>query len=67
MDAAVNQVMENALLQAAQKIEDNLDEQIHKMENLGEDDLERLRQEKLKVHFLAPVAPVYIVYMLYGV
>lgn len=51
MDAAVNQVMENALLQAAQKIEDNLDEQIHKMDNLDEDDLERLRQEKLKVTF----------------
>lgn len=50
MDAAVNQVMENALLQAAQKIEDNLDDQIHKMENLDGDDLERLRQAKLKVH-----------------
>lgn len=49
MDAAVNQVMENALLQAAQKIEDNLDDQIHKMDNLDEDDLDRLRQEKLKV------------------
>ena len=49
MDAAVNQVMEHALLEAAQKIEDNLDEQIHKMDNLDEDDLEKLRQEKLKV------------------
>ena len=49
MDAAVSQVMEHALLQAAQKIEDDLDEQIHKMENLDEDDLERLRQAKLKV------------------
>lgn len=63
MDAAVSQVMEHALLQAAQKIEDDLDEQIHKMENLDEDDLERLRQAKLKVPCSTFQCTVYIMWL----
>ena len=49
MEAMQNQIMEHALLQAAQKIEDQLDDQLHSLENMNKDDVERLRQERLKV------------------
>ena len=48
-EAAMNQVMEQAVLQAAQQMEDQLDSQLHAMENLGEDEVERLRKQRLLV------------------
>eukprot|EP01025_Chloroclados_australasicus_P067537 TRINITY_DN9344_c0_g1_i1.p2 TRINITY_DN9344_c0_g1~~TRINITY_DN9344_c0_g1_i1.p2 ORF type:complete len:218 (+),score=27.70 TRINITY_DN9344_c0_g1_i1:138-791(+) len=47
MDAAMNQVMEAAVLQAAQQIEDKLDDQLHQMENLGDADIDALRRQRL--------------------
>jgi hypothetical protein len=52
MDAAVNQVMEHAILQAAQQVEDQLDSQIHTMDNMGEDEVERLRRRRIAVRHL---------------
>lgn len=49
MDAAVNQIMENAVLQAAQQMEDQLDSQIHAMDNLGEEDIDKLRKGRMAV------------------
>lgn len=49
MDALQNQVVEQAVLQAAQKIEDQLDDQLHALENMGQDDVERLRQQRMQV------------------
>jgi hypothetical protein len=49
MDAAVGHVMEQAVLNAAQQLEDQLDQQIHTMENLDEDDIEKLRKGRIDV------------------
>jgi hypothetical protein len=51
MDTAVNQVMENAILQAAHQVEDQLDNQIHTMDNIGEDEIQRLRKGRMAVRF----------------
>ena len=45
----MNQVMEQAVLQAAQQLEDQVDQQIHTMENMSEDDVGKLRRERLAV------------------
>jgi hypothetical protein len=47
----MGQVMEQAVLQAAHKLEDHLDHQIHTMENLDEDDIEKLRKGRIDVCF----------------
>ena len=41
--------MEQAVLQAAQQLEDQLDAQMHQMDNLGEDEVEQLRRKRLVV------------------
>eukprot|EP00218_Dolichomastix_sp_CCMP3274_P007775 CAMPEP_0170139930 /NCGR_PEP_ID=MMETSP0033_2-20121228/6001_1 /TAXON_ID=195969 /ORGANISM="Dolichomastix tenuilepis, Strain CCMP3274" /LENGTH=222 /DNA_ID=CAMNT_0010376089 /DNA_START=56 /DNA_END=724 /DNA_ORIENTATION=- len=50
MDMAAMQqaMMEQQLLQVAQTIEDSVDEQLHKLENLGEEDLENIRRKRLE-------------------
>ena len=40
--------MEQSLLQVAQNMEEQLDAQIHQLDNLGEDDLERIRRKRLE-------------------
>ncbi|CAL8075936.1 unnamed protein product [Calicophoron daubneyi] len=40
--------LESHLMKAAQVLEDTLDEQINRLDNLGEDDLEAIRQRRLK-------------------
>lgn len=45
----MNQVMEQAVLQAAQQLEDQVDQQIHTMDNMSEDDVGRLRRERMAV------------------
>lgn len=41
--------MEQAVLQAAQQLEDQLDAQMHQMDNLGEDEVEQLRRKRMVV------------------
>lgn len=47
MDQASAALVEQSLLQVAQNVEEQLDAQIHQLENLGEDDLERIRRERI--------------------
>lgn len=44
----MREVLEANVLQAAQTIETQLDEQLHKLDNLEEDDLERIRLKRLE-------------------
>lgn len=41
-------LIERSLLQAAQTVEQQLDQQLQKLENLGEDDLEAIRRNRLQ-------------------
>ena len=41
-------IMEAQLLQAAQAVEAQVDSELHRLENLGEDDLEALRRKRLE-------------------
>lgn len=41
--------MEQAVLHAAQQLEDQIDAEMHQMDNLGEDDVEQLRRRRLVV------------------
>lgn len=43
----MQQIIEGSLLQAAQTMEAQLDAQLQKLENLDEDDLERIRQRRI--------------------
>ena len=47
MDGAVQQMLEQNLLQVAQTMEAQLDAQLHNLDNLEEDDLERIRQKRI--------------------
>ena len=47
MDQASAALVEQGLLQVAQNVEEQLDAQIHQLENLGEDDLERIRRRRM--------------------
>lgn len=47
MDQASAALVEQSLLQVAQNVEEQLDAQIHQLENLGEDDLERIRRKRV--------------------
>lgn len=40
-------VVEQQVLGVAKALEDQLDDQLHKLENMGEDDLERLRERRV--------------------
>jgi acetyl-CoA carboxylase alpha subunit len=44
----LQQVVENTLLQAAKQVEEQLDSQLHRLDNLDEDDLEKLRRQRLE-------------------
>jgi hypothetical protein len=48
MGDAVQQVLEKSLLQAAQTVEQQLDNQLSKLNNLDEDDLESIRRKRLE-------------------
>ena len=43
----VQQMMEQQLLRAAQEVEDQIDSEMHKLENMDDDDIERLRQKRI--------------------
>jgi hypothetical protein len=47
METIVQQVVEDSILKAAKQAEDELDNQIRALENLDDDDLERLRQKRI--------------------
>ena len=47
MDGVIQQALEANLLKVAQTVEDQIDAKLHKLENLDEDDLEKIRQKKL--------------------
>jgi hypothetical protein len=47
MDGMVQQALEANLLQVAKTFEDQIDAQLHQLENLDEDDLERIRQRRI--------------------
>merc|ERR1719407_358073 len=47
VQAQVQQAIEGQVLAAAQQMEDALDEKLHELENLDEDDLERVKQRRL--------------------
>jgi hypothetical protein len=47
MEAIVQQAVESSLLQAAKEAEDAIDNEIKALDNLDDDDLERLRQSRI--------------------
>lgn len=47
MDSVVQRAIEQSVLNVAKHLEDQLDQQIHKLENLDDDDLERVRQRRI--------------------
>merc|ERR1719194_254071 len=47
VQAQVQQAIEGQVLAAAPQMEDALDEKLHELENLDEDDLERVKQRRL--------------------
>ena len=44
----VQQMIEQQMLRAAQQVEDQIDSELHRMENMDGDDLERLRQKRVE-------------------
>ena len=47
MEAVVQQAIEQNVLAAAKHVEDQLDDQLHALENLDSEDVEQLRQKRL--------------------
>ena len=47
MNQVVQQAVEQQLLRVAQQMEDAVDSELQKMENMGEEDLERVRQRRI--------------------
>jgi hypothetical protein len=47
MNQVVQQALESSLIQAAKQVEDQIDAQLHQLENLEEDDIERIRQRRV--------------------
>jgi len=47
MNAVVQQVIEHQVVEAAQRVETELDNELHRLEHLDEDGLDRLRQRRL--------------------
>ncbi|KAF5396594.1 Thioredoxin domain-containing protein 9 like [Paragonimus heterotremus] len=45
---ASQKILETQLMKAAQALEDTMDEQLNRLDNLNEDDLEQIRQRRLK-------------------
>ena len=48
MDGAIQHALEQNLLQVAKTVEDQLDAKLHELDNLEEDDLERIRQKRIE-------------------
>lgn len=48
MDGMMQQVVENQLMQVAKVVEDQLDDKLHQMENLDEDDIDKLRERRMR-------------------
>lgn len=48
MDTVVQQVVENHLLNAAKDMEDQLDEEMHRLGKLDHDDMEQLREQRIR-------------------
>ena len=48
MEQLQQQIVEHHLLAAAQKVEDQLDTEMHQLQKLEEDDMESLRQQRLQ-------------------
>lgn len=48
MQQLQQQIVEQHLLAAAQKVEDQLDNEMHQLQRLEEDDMESLRQQRLQ-------------------
>ena len=48
MEQLQQQIVEQHLLAAAQKVEDQLDNEMHQLQKLDEDDMESLRQQRLQ-------------------
>lgn len=46
--AAVQAAVEQAVLQVAQQLERQIDDELHKIDNLQDDDLERIRQKRIQ-------------------
>lgn len=44
----MEQVLGNQLLQVAQKVEEQLDSEINKLDSMNDDDIEKLRENRLK-------------------
>jgi hypothetical protein len=47
MDNMVQQALEANLLNVVKTVEDQLDAKLHQLENLDEDDLERIRRKRI--------------------
>lgn len=47
MQQAVQAAIEQQVLRAAQEVESQIDAELHKLETLDDDDLERLRQKRI--------------------
>ena len=48
MEQLQQQIVEQHLLAAAQKVEDQLDNEMHQLQKLDEDDMESLRQQRIQ-------------------
>lgn len=48
MAGLVQQAVEQSVLRVAKQLEDQIDSQLHKLENLQDDDLERIRQRRVQ-------------------
>lgn len=44
----VQRAVEQSVLRVAQQLEDQIDDQLHKLDNFQDDDLERLRQRRIQ-------------------
>jgi hypothetical protein len=44
----VQQAVEHSVLRVAKQLEEQLDSELHKLENLQDDDLERIRQRRIQ-------------------
>lgn len=54
----MEEILQQHVLNVVQKMEDRVDDQIHAMDKLQEDDFDSLRQKRLKVTYLqADISP----------
>lgn len=45
---AVQQAIAEQVLRAAQQVEEQIDSELHRLENLDDDDIEKLRQRRIE-------------------